>query len=218
MQDDYDKNFNLSRCISTKRFGSYIKDGFTVFEVYDWNIELSEALYPLLHVIEIGLRNRLHDEISVILGDEEWLLNRNRILLERLDIQWLEKIDHTIIFLRKQNKLDEGNLLSEVSFSFWTTLLSGPFERNGLLWPNLKNKVFPTAKGITISNIRQRFDQIRKFRNRVFHYEPIWNKKDLAIFHDLIVEAIKWIEPELLRFVQNDRFKSIYQKGPDIKR
>lgn len=31
---------------------------------YSWNIELSQALYPALQVLEIALRNSLHDTIT----------------------------------------------------------------------------------------------------------------------------------------------------------
>lgn len=218
MQENFDELSIICRCVSTQRLERYQKHGFTVLEVYAWDIELSESLYPLLHIIEIGFRNRLHDEIAIILNDDEWLLNRNRLLLERLELHWLGQIDSSIMELRKQSKLDEGHLLAELNFGFWTSLLGGAFESNNFLWPKLKNKVFPEAHGINVANIRNRFSQIRKLRNRIFHHESIWHLKDLLKSHDQIIDAIRWIEPGLLKLIQVDRFPSIYAKGPDVKK
>ena len=32
---------------------------------YSWNIELSQALYPVLQILEIALRNSVHDAIDL---------------------------------------------------------------------------------------------------------------------------------------------------------
>lgn len=208
----------MVKCISTQRLGNYQNNYHSTIEIYKWNIELSETLYPILHIVEVSLRNRLHDEIAEVLNDQEWLLNRNRALLEKLELHWLQKIDSYILSLRKKQKLDEGHLIAELSFGFWTTLLSGSFEHQDFLWPKLKNKVFSNTHGITIAQIRNRFDQIRRLRNRIFHYEAIWHKQDLARQHDHIIDAIQWIEPSLLDLIQIDRFKSIYARGPHVKK
>ena len=46
------------------------------------------------------------------------------------------------------------------------------------------------------------------------HFEPIWHMPYLEQIHDEIIEAIKWLEPELLYLVDIDRFVDIYRKGP----
>lgn len=39
---------------------------------YSWNIELSQALYPALQILEIALRNSLHDSITESYQTERW--------------------------------------------------------------------------------------------------------------------------------------------------
>ena len=39
---------------------------------YSWNIELSQALYPSLQILEISLRNSLHQAISESFQTEHW--------------------------------------------------------------------------------------------------------------------------------------------------
>ena len=204
-------------CLSEQRMGKYLYPGVEPIDLYNWNIALSEALYPLLHTIEIAMRNRLHIEIGVLLADQKWLLNRNEQILERLNEHWQQKIDHYIRDLRKKGKLDEGHLVAELSFGFWTALLSGPFEYRKLLWPQLKGTVFPNAHGFTIDKIRKRFDKIRSLRNRIFHYGSIWHWNNLAEQHDALIEAIKWINPALLHLIQVDRFNLVYARRPSGK-
>jgi hypothetical protein len=208
------KQKEIYRCLSAQRLGKYHFYGVQPLDLYKWNIALSEALYPLLHTIEIAIRNRLHVEIGPLLKDQSWLLNRNKEILERLNEYWQQKIDLHIRNLRKIGKLDEGHLIAELSFGFWTALLSGPFEYRKLLWPQLKKTVFPNAHGFTIDKIRKRFDQVRSLRNRIFHYGSIWHWRNLSEHHDELIEAIKWINPALLELIEIDRFKLVYKQSP----
>lgn len=66
----------------------------------------------------------------------------------------------------------------------------------------------------SIDNVRSRYHKIRKFRNRIMHYEPIWHMPYLEQIHSEIIEAIEWLEPELLHLVDIDRFAIVYSKGP----
>jgi len=67
----------------------------------------------------------------------------------------------------------------------------------------------------TRKNVSRRFDIIRKLRNRIFHYEPIWHLTDLKDQHQQIVEAIQWIDRGAIRLIENiDRFETVYRNGP----
>lgn len=39
---------------------------------YSWNIELSQALYPALQILEITLRNALHQTLSINFDTAYW--------------------------------------------------------------------------------------------------------------------------------------------------
>jgi hypothetical protein len=48
---------------------------------------------------------------------------------------------------------------------------------------------------------------IRKFRNRIFHHEPVsWSIIALEIYRNEIYESIDWLDPELLEFF-DDTFR-----------
>lgn len=206
---------SIYQSLSSQRLGKCGLNQALAIDIYRWNIALSEAMYPLLHTIEVALRNQLHNSIAQLTGDQNWIANRNEKIMERFNEYWQRKVDDHIRSLRKKGKLDEGHLVAEMSFGFWTALMSGPFEYKNFLWPRIKESVFPNAHGHTIDQLRRRFDQIRSIRNRVFHYRSIWHWSDLNQKHDLIVDAIKWLNPALLHFVEIDRFNEVYARRPN---
>jgi len=55
---------------------------------------------------------------------------------------------------------------------------------------------------------------IRLLRNRVFHYEPVWHRRDLAQRHQDILAAIGWVSPVLAETAAPlDRFPAVYAPG-----
>ena len=61
-------------------------------------------------------------------------------------------------------------------------------------------------------DISPRIQKIRKLRNRVFHYEPIWHWKDLSEQHDLLVEVIKWMSLDVRVLLDDlDRFHEVFK-------
>ncbi len=62
----------------------------------------------------------------------------------------------------------------------------------------------------TRTTLSKRLDKIRKFRNRIFHYEPVWYF-NLDERHSEIIEVIDWMEAALKELLLTvDRY-------PDIK-
>lgn len=204
----------IESVISKPRLSGYTTKYATTFSedpvsIYKWNMALSESMYPLLHVIEVALRNRLHTVISDHFNDENWLLNGDFLAGDEID-----SIQKQIAYLRRRKQLDTGHLIAELSFGFWTSLLDRRYEFKQLLWPTLLKPTFPYLNDRKIHAIRSRFNKIRKLRNRVWHYEPIWHWQDLRQQHDDILDAISWIEPELLHLIEANRFLEIYQARP----
>lgn len=63
-------------------------------------------------------------------------------------------------------------------------------------------------------DIHKRFNDIRFLRNRVMHYEAVFQRPHLAIEHAQIHAAIEWISPELHRGIHAvDSFPDIFLEG-----
>lgn len=181
---------------------------------YLWNITLCEALYPALNALEIALRNSLCDALARRYGTECWF-DRPGILI-RLQPS---EIDRAREKIKSKGKPETpGRIIAELGFGFWTTLLSGPYDRH--LWkPSnyaLLREVFPHIpyKVRTRTFIYKRYNHIRFLRNRAFHFEPIWTRSSLPDDHKQIIEAIGWISPTLRDTVAFcDRFPYVYERG-----
>ena len=204
----------LERILSPARLSGY-KTNYALqlnkepIILYRWNIILSELLYPLLNVIEVALRNAIHTAIASHFNNENWLLD-NWFLAEEEG----REIQKQARYLQYRNQLDVGHLIAELNFGFWTGLLDRRYEHKQLLWPTLLRATFPYLENRKIHLIRKSFNKIRRLRNRVSHYEPIWHWQDLVQQHDQIIEVIRWIEPELLKLLEVGRFLEVYRLGP----
>ena len=201
----------LQEGISRDRLAPYLDGTPSSLEglaLYAWNVTLCESLYPSLNFIEIALRNAIHYAACRSFGDEYWFLTR---------LSGKEKaIAHGVNKNLKKHKHtpSAGDIVSHLWFGFWVKLLSNSYE--GMLWPQLLKPVFPhmQRRQRTVKNLHTQLEDIRLFRNRVFHYEPIWHLPDLPEQHRLILETIGWISPAMLEMtLLLDRFDSVYTRG-----
>ena len=203
----------LQRALSHSRLEPYLSQSprhemEESFGIYLWNLALCESLYPSLHGIEIALRNSIHDAASRKFSNEFWF-NSHLVGRERATI---EKIGED--FSRRHVEATPGKYISECNFGFWVGLFKSEYELK--LWTILTGDVFPYAprRFRTRSAIRPRLDSIRRLRNRVFHFEPIWKLPDLEQQHRDILETIGWINPTLGEMtLLVDRFPQVFDDG-----
>ena len=66
---------SIERTITKVRLSRYLaatSDLTQAVQLYEFNIELSEALYGILHGIEVSLRNAAHHALSNSYGAQDW--------------------------------------------------------------------------------------------------------------------------------------------------
>lgn len=215
----------LESVLSAPRLGRYrvadVPDIDTVIE-YLWNLALSEALYPTLGTLEVALRNAIHAGFSEVLGTEMWFYTDG--LLEPRQLRDFANA-RLSLYQRKHRQPTPGQIVAELSFGFWTTLLSQPYHQ---YWAankaHLLRQVFPNMA--PPANWRHvvhgRCNAIRLLRNRVAHHEPVWRgmhvpgRGSVTLFalHAEIIEAIGWISPSVARSVAVcDRFDDVHTVG-----
>ncbi len=195
------------------RLDSYGGDGaeeVVILARYLLNSALSEALYPLLQSLEICLRN----EIDRVVSDEhgtDWITAPAPFLNRKETRQ----ISRAMINLKKSRQpLSRDNLVAEMSFGFWTTLLDVRYERS--LWQKVLGQSFRQMpkNERTRKKISSRFNRIRKLRNRIFHHGRIVHWKNLPQQHLDIIESIGWMSPEMREMAEAlDSFKATYDAG-----
>ncbi|MBS4059320.1 MAG: Abi family protein [Bacteroidetes bacterium] len=192
------------RIISRERLEPYLNyhknDLSKAIAHYKSNILISESFYPLLAVLEIGLRNSIDYQLTKRFNDKEWYDNRDFVkIATRFQIDRISQARTNIYSEKKE--ITPGRIISELSFGFWTSLFDTKFEMT--LWKNLR-LAFPNCP----KNIRKRktmsakFNGIRKLRNRIFHHEAItWNLKVLDSYKDEIIQGIEWLNEDLLEWI-----------------
>ena len=167
------------------------------------NTQLCEALYPSLHTLEIALRNKINNVLSVKHGNN-WLCS-GKIKLDNYDQDSVntafQKCNHNL-----------NQLIAELSFGFWKSLIEKKcYEQT--IWSPFSKQIFQYAKSSerNIKQVRPRIKSIHWLRNRNFHHEPIWNYLQLDNIHSYIDCFLNWINPKVSAWLREyDRFPQVY--------
>jgi hypothetical protein len=175
---------------------------------YLYNAAISEALYPLLHTLEIVLRNRINEaatEANPVKSDLPETYNEFPCWIDAVRSPVIAAHEPTVqeaklgVFRdlrRRYGPLKAsarymwtpGRLVSKLPFSFWVFLFDSDYvglnRQPGRLWPQLFGNVFPHHAGrATLTEVRKRLRRILVIRNRIMHYERIipYNNEDGAL-------------------------------------
>jgi hypothetical protein len=184
-------NASLERALSVPRLGRYFADSNgdldAALSLYERNARISEAFYSPLQSLEVCLRNHLSAELTAAFG-ATWYRNSGPPLSQDA----IAKIDKAILDLTRAGRAPTpGAVIAELNFGFWVMIVSRKYDAN--LWRSNFSGVFrEDGKRMARQRVHTRMDEIRRFRNRVFHHEPIYHQ-DPAKLHDDIIEAIRWI-------------------------
>lgn len=179
--------------------------------LYRINVRVSQSFYPILNLFETFVRNSFNYRIAGYFADPNWIINqkngfmsdnslsRSRFYLKN-KVQYAERM-----IRRKGGSVTPGKVIAEQSFGFWTSLFDPHHYRliGGVVIQTFQHK--PTH--INRSIISQKLNEIRKFRNRVYHNEPICFDNSHIDFtkaeevKDDIYKLLSWIDTELSGYV-----------------
>jgi hypothetical protein len=196
---------------SSPRFNVYLakanNDFHEAFRLYKVNIELSEALYPILSILEISLRNAINEALKKYFNDPYWFKNH-------LPSEFLPLVSAATRKLTAQSKnITADRIIAELNFGFWNRLFSR--QNTGLLWKPLR-LIFQNMP----KHLRQRdtisdaLFSIRTLRNRIYHYEPIFgNLADLEKEYNKMLVFLRWLDEDLPKLLSGiDRFSKTIEK------
>ncbi|MBS1647271.1 MAG: Abi family protein [Bacteroidetes bacterium] len=205
----------LKYYLSSPRFNVYLtktNNNFgKAYQLYKANIELSEAFYPILSVLEISLRNAIHETLKNYFQGEYWFKNK-------LPIEFLPFFSEAIQKLTAQHKtITADRIIAELNFGFWNRL----FNRNytGLLWKPLRLIFKNTPKHLRQrGTIADALYRIRTLRNRIYHYEPIFgNLQDIENLYNEMLTFLTWLDNDLPKLLTDiDRFDNTLKKAKTI--
>lgn len=205
----------LNHLFSPSRMAPYLKGSDTaeaVLKKYHFNITLSEAMIPALHYLEICLRNRMDQLFCGIYG-AAWLINNPKDLM--IFPEDIKKIQKIVARVERENHREatHGDIISQMTFGFWCSFFHRKYDP--VIWHRKDSilSVFPHLQRVNRkrSHIEQRIGKIKDIRNRIAHYEPIWNGKTSMIeIHTICLDLIGAISKDALLMLKTiDRFPDV---------
>lgn len=208
---------DLEHSISSARLLRYQDSSGNDLETavnYFWNIALAESLYCSLNAVEIALRNALHTTLKDHFGVPNWYDRQG--LLEREQQQSINVVKHRIS--KYGDSVTPDRVVSELTFGFWVVILSRNYDTR--LWQGqqaapLKRAFLRIPRRMRQrQTIHQQYNQVRELRNRVFHYEPLFDDHRLVERHREVKRGLFWLNPRMVDVLERqDRFPYVYHSG-----
>lgn len=212
VSENTERYAGLEELVSPERFGTYLGwaggDRNQAIAFYTLNAQLSESLYTPLQMLEVALRNRIHQVLSAKAG-ETWFDMPEHQLNSR-QAEMLDKARQDLADAKKQ--VTAGAMVAALTFGFWTAMLGREYEN---LWQTNLNKIArrEDGKGLQRKNFAAPLASIRTLRNRIAHHEPIlhWN---LRKHYGSILQMTGWLSPVAAEWCRTySRFDALYPEG-----
>lgn len=180
-------------------------------ELYFSNIEVSKAFYPVLSQFEIFLRNVIYQQLVLTFNDFNWIINQKSGFMSDRSLERsnyflkrsIESAERAIT--RSGGTVTPGKLIAEQSFGFWTSLFQTHHYKliKGSSILCFSNK----PPQISRKEIYLKLNNIRKFRNRVYHNEPICFTGSIIDYSSAtqiqadIYKLLTWIDKDLSDYI-----------------
>ncbi|HET9504378.1 MAG TPA: hypothetical protein VFO93_12620 [Hymenobacter sp.] len=238
---------NAPKFLSTPRLSPYLSasggDEQKALLLYLDNLRLAQSFYIPLSFLEVALRNALHEVLERHFNSANWLLEQRKgfMIDNRLtnrdyrtgktttNDKILRMVETAIRdFEERWNYPPPSGsvLIADLNFGFWTTLFSRTYF--GLLQKRLLRAFSHWLHGTERETLYNKLKDIRTFRNRVYHYEPLCFEKQsksilcfsqLQQLHATILELLGWLDPALPTWLAEadrvpDTLRTISKKYP----
>jgi len=187
--------------ISEPKFAKYLiaygNNDRMARRLYMWNIELSSAFWGPISVLEVMLRNAVHDAMRKGQNDA-WWEQANLASHER------DSLDTTIRKLREKYREEPtpDDVVGETSLGFWVGLIGGGIPRDPLysyevaFWQTRIKWAFPNLGAVSRKQLHDELQRIRALRNRIAHHEAIFNAPHEQL-RDSIVSIAGYMSAEM---------------------
>ncbi len=188
-----EKVFSASRM--QKYFNAHPGNEAKAILHYQCNLQISEAFYPSLSVLEVALRNAVNEQLTKKFGTPDWYTHFPTTPgLTNLT----KEISRAQQFIVTRGEIvTPSKVVAELTLGFWVRLFNTEYEL--ILWKDLR-KAFPNLP----KSIRKRktvsapLNHFRNLRNRIFHNEPIcWSFQNLENAHKEIILIMTWLHKDL---------------------
>lgn len=203
----------FEKFLSAERLASYYTiargNRWIGIQLYERNIECSQALYGIIQGLEVTLRNAIHAVMTNAVGTQEWY---DKVAWGAAELAAVQEAKDKI----KDNLLTAtpGRVIAELTFGFWVKLTSSIYEQP--LWFAHLHQIVP--KFVRRKTLHGKLIQCKTLRNRIAHHERIIGRtRDLPAECQQLLEILGWLSPEMKAWVDSRHgFFEVY--GKKLKR
>lgn len=214
---------SIVEILTSARLSSYKQQPIDTDEVllneYIYNMQLSEALYPALSLLEVTLRNRICNAIETLIK-KDWLINelQNRQILGGKEHAKVVEAEKSII--QQGKKVTNDRLIAELTFGFWIHLCTKAYkpklwDKKGFFESVFPNYVQPSGLR-QIAPIQNNLRDILRLRNRIFHHEIIIKGKNSPkYYYQIILDLLHLMSDDIVDLLNKiSRFNAISKQKP----
>ncbi|MBS8241673.1 hypothetical protein DYI22_14355 [Marinobacter lipolyticus] len=184
--------------ISVARLSSYKSmfvgtDDQELYGVYCWNEALSAALFRLIAITEVVMRNRFHSALSQALyspsasigttHSNDWY---NQVTLPPKSADKIKQQTHyrkNGNYILRPRQPTPNDVVSKMTFGFWPKLLDAPLSWENLVPAIVRGHRHQSAnywkKQKHLDAFYARLDLVNRLRNRIAHFEPVWKQANM---------------------------------------
>ncbi|QIX48227.1 hypothetical protein HFP48_00630 [Rhodococcus sp. DMU1] len=211
----------IEKCLSPGRVGSYHPPLVTcshnevplqaALRLYRWNAEIAAALWPVMHIFEVTVRNAVSDAVAHVHGPN-W--THDASFHTKLRPAPRDRHTNKVVGygarddLQKQSRSHPtpGKVIPELKMAFWERMFTQSHDAD--FWNPYLFIAFPNLDStqpvrVHRNALRTRFERVRKIRNRMGHHESISDatRFDLPQCFTGMMEVLSWRSSEIHAWV-----------------
>lgn len=172
---------NIKNALSHPRLATYEKytqNTEQALSLYQWNLQISSALFECLAVCEVVIRNTVANAMQAEHG-ADWAFNVRFV-------RSMQQNRRNELLNARQETTEQA--ICELPFVFWQGFFTVRFDDE--IWKKHWAVALPNAKHADLQAMRtevfENLEKIRKLRNRIAHHEPIFNRNPQGDYKRII--------------------------------
>ena len=194
-------NAAIPAVLSLDRHSTYLAachgDQARAVRLYGWNVAISAALWGGFNIMEVALRNAMHEQLTKLAGREDWWNGR----LPLFPYEQSKVTDVVAAMMAEKGAaLRPGHVVADLTLGFWVKLLANGYHQR--LWVPALQFAFPNINRRR-RDLHRDLERLRKLRNRAAHHEPVF-ARNLADDHARVLSVLDTISPAAKDWVDHD--------------
>ncbi|MCX6397890.1 MAG: hypothetical protein NTV23_15490 [Propionibacteriales bacterium] len=174
--------------------------------MYGWNVAASAAFWGPICILEVAVRNAIHDQLVEGRKRDDWW-NDPYLNLCHHERDGIQSAISTLSARGTENPSSD-QVVAATSFGLWVGLTGeGILHRRELryettLWQPRIVKAFPHAGARRRKYIHAELDKVRRLRNRIAHHEPIY-AAPLTQIYESILDVSGMVHPDAQTLIRD---------------